>query len=130
MDHYKRVGIEAERVEKGVDYGIYHSVYKIQGEPLVSIIIPNKDHTDDLELCLFSMSRKSTYRNYEVLIVENNSEKEETFEYYKKLPERYPKVRVLTWEKEFNYSAINNFAAGAKKKALYHVSFEVNTFCF
>ena len=111
MDHYKRVGIEAERVEKGVDYGIYHSVYKIQGEPLVSIIIPNKDHTDDLELCLFSMSRKSTYRNYEVLIVENNSEKEETFEYYKKLPERYPKVRVLTWEKEFNYSAINNFAA-------------------
>lgn len=78
---------------------------------MVSIIIPNKDHTDDLELCLFSMSRKSTYRNYEVLIVENNSEKEETFEYYKKLPERYPKVRVLTWEKEFNYSAINNFAA-------------------
>ena len=43
--------------------------------------------------------------------MENNSEKEETFEYYKKLPERYPKVRVLTWEKEFNYSAINNFAA-------------------
>ena len=50
--------------------------------------------------------------NYEVLIVENNSEKEETFEYYKKLPERYPKVRVLTWEKEFNYSyGINNLAA-------------------
>ena len=109
-EHYQRMGIDAT-VDMTERPGWYRSHIKIQGNPMVSIIIPNKDHTDDLELCLFSMSRKSTYRNYEVLIVENNSEKEETFEYYKKLPERYPKVRVLTWEKEFNYSAINNFAA-------------------
>ena len=109
-EHYQRMGIDA-KVDMTERPGWYRSHIKIQGNPMVSIIIPNKDHTDDLELCLFSMSRKSTYRNYEVLIVENNSEKEETFEYYKKLPERYPKVRVLTWEKEFNYSAINNFAA-------------------
>ena len=109
-EHYQRMGIDA-KVDMTERPGWYRSHIKIQENPMVSIIIPNKDHTDDLELCLFSMSRKSTYRNYEVLIVENNSEKEETFEYYKKLPERYPKVRVLTWEKEFNYSAINNFAA-------------------
>ena len=109
-EHYQRMGIDA-KVDMTERPGWYRSHIKIQGNPMVSIIIPNKDHTDDLELCLFSMSRKSTYRNYEILIVENNSEKEETFEYYKKLPERYPKVRVLTWEKEFNYSAINNFAA-------------------
>ena len=109
-EHYQRMGIDA-KVDMTERPGWYRSHIKVQGNPMVSIIIPNKDHTDDLELCLFSMSRKSTYRNYEVLIVENNSEKEETFEYYKKLPERYPKVRVLTWEKEFNYSAINNFAA-------------------
>ena len=109
-EHYQRMGIDA-KVDMTERPGWYRSHIKIQGNPMVSIIIPNKDHTDDLELCLFSMSRKSTYRNYEVLIVENNSEKEETFEYYKKLPERYPKVRMLTWEKEFNYSAINNFAA-------------------
>ena len=109
-EHYQRMGIDA-KVDMTERPGWYRSHIKIQGNPMVSIIIPNKDHTDDLELCLFSMSRKSTYRNYEVLIVENNSEKEETFEYYKKLPERYPRVRVLTWEKEFNYSAINNFAA-------------------
>ena len=109
-EHYQRMGIDA-KVDMTERPGWYRSHIKTQGNPMVSIIIPNKDHTDDLELCLFSMSRKSTYRNYEVLIVENNSEKEETFEYYKKLPERYPKVRVLTWEKEFNYSAINNFAA-------------------
>ena len=109
-EHYQRMGIDA-KVDMTERPGWYRSHIKVQGNPMVSIIIPNKDHTDDLELCLFSMSRKSTYHNYEVLIVENNSEKEETFEYYKKLPERYPKVRVLTWEKEFNYSAINNFAA-------------------
>lgn len=109
-EHYQRMRIDA-KVDMTERPGWYRSHIKVQGNPMVSIIIPNKDHTDDLELCLFSMSRKSTYRNYEVLIVENNSEKEETFEYYKKLPERYPKVRVLTWEKEFNYSAINNFAA-------------------
>ena len=109
-EHYQRMGIDA-KVDMTERPGWYRSHIKVQGNPMVSIVIPNKDHTDDLELCLFSMSRKSTYRNYEVLIVENNSEKEETFEYYKKLPERYPKVRVLTWEKEFNYSAINNFAA-------------------
>ena len=109
-EHYQRMGIDA-KVDMTERPGWYRSHIKVQGNPMVSIIIPNKDHTDDLELCLFSMSRKSTYRNYEVLIVENNSEKEETFEYYRKLPERYPKVRVLTWEKEFNYSAINNFAA-------------------
>ena len=113
-EHYQRLGIDA-KVEMTERPGWYRSHVKVQGNPLISVIIPNKDHTDDLELCLFSMKRKSTYRNYEILIVENNSEKEETFEYYRKLPDRYPKARVLTWEKEFNYSAINNFAAKEAK---------------
>lgn len=84
---------------------------KIQGEPLVSILIPNKDHIDDLEKCLSSIYEKSTWKNYEILVVENNSEKPETFEYYKNLSWRYPKARVLTWKEGFNYAAINNFAA-------------------
>lgn len=113
-EHYQRLGIDA-KVEMTERPGWYRSHVKVQGNPLISVIISNKDHTDDLELCLFSMTRKSTYRNYEILIVENNSEKEETFEYYRKLPDRYPKARVLTWEKEFNYSAINNFAAKEAK---------------
>ena len=113
-EHYQRLGIDA-KVEMTERPGWYRSHVKVQGNPLISVIIPNKDHTDDLELCLFSMTRKSTYRNYEILIVENNSEKEETFEYYRKLPDRYPKARVLTWEKVFKYSAINNFAAKEAK---------------
>lgn len=109
-EHYERMGIEG-KVEMTERPGWYRSYIKVQGNPMISVIIPNKDHIDDLELCLFSMSKKTTWRNYEVLVVENNSENPETFEYYKKLSGRYPKVRVLNWEKEFNYSAINNFAA-------------------
>ncbi len=109
-EHYKRLEIPAE-VELTERPGWYRSRVKIQGKPLISIIIPNKDHIGDLELCLSSLTERSTWDNYEVLVVENNSEKEETFAYYKKLPEKYPKARVLVWEKEFNYSAINNFAA-------------------
>lgn len=93
----------------------YHTKWKIQGEPLVSVIIPNQDHTEDLELCVSSIVEKSTYRNFEILIVENNSKKAGTFLFYKKLEERYPGVRILNWEKEFNYSAINNFAVKEAK---------------
>lgn len=109
-EHYQRLGMDV-KVEITERPGWYRSFVKIQGAPMVTVIIPNKDHIEDLEVCLFSMSKKTTYRNYEVLVVENNSENPETFEYYKKLSGRYPKVRVLTWEKEFNYSAINNFAS-------------------
>lgn len=109
-EHYKRLGTEAE-VELTDRPGWYRSHVKIQGNPLVSIIIPNKDHIRDLELCLTSIHEKSTYFNYEVLIVENNSQEPETFVYYEQLPARFPQTRVLTWEKAFNYAAINNFAA-------------------
>ena len=114
QEHYRRVGIEAE-VEMTKHPGWYRSHVKIQGEPLVSIIIPNKDHIDDLEKCLSSIYEKSTWKNYEILVVENNSEEQETFDYYKNLSWRYPKARVLTWEDGFNYSAINNFAVKEAK---------------
>ena len=59
--------------------GWYRSYVKIQDNPKISIIIPNKDHIEDLELCLFSLTKRSTYKNYEILIVENNSEKPRDF---------------------------------------------------
>ncbi|MEY8354114.1 glycosyltransferase [Lachnospiraceae bacterium 54-53] len=107
--HYERMGIEALSVEKGVDYGIYHSVFKITGEPLVSIIIPNKDHTADLDLCMRSIIDRSTYRNLEFIVAENNSTAAETFDYYEKIQKEFDFVHVVSWEREFNYSAINNF---------------------
>lgn len=60
-------------------------------------------------MCFFHR-RKTTWKNYEIIIVENNSVEKETFVYYETLKSRYPNVRILTWKKEFNYSAINNFA--------------------
>ena len=111
MAHYERVGIPAESVEKGVDYGIYHTHFKIQGEPLVSVIIPNKDHSQDLDTCIRSLMERSTYQNLEFIVVENNSTSPETFAYYKKLQEAHSNVKVVTWKEGFNYSAINNFGA-------------------
>ena len=109
MDHYKRVGIEAEKVEKGVDYGIYHTTFKIKDAPLVSVIIPNKDHTVDLDNCIRPMLTEGTYKNLEFVIVENNSTEQVTLDYYEKIQKEFPNVHVVRWEREFNYSAINNF---------------------
>lgn len=94
------------------DYGFYRVKYPVQGEPLVSIIIPNKDAKEDLEKCIQSILEKSSYTNYEILIVENNSTGEEIFSYYKELSGN-SRIRLLRWKREFNYSAINNY--GAKK---------------
>ena len=107
--HYERMGIRAN-VELTERPGWYRSHVEIKGEPLISIIIPNKDHIDDLELCVSSVEEKSTWKNYEILVVENNSEDKKTFAYYEELKRRYENVRILVWKKEFNYSAINNFA--------------------
>ena len=109
MAHYDRMGIPAEKVEKGVDYGIYHTTFRIPGEPLVSVIIPNKDHTVDLDNCIRPMITKGTYKNLEFIVVENNSTDPKTFEYYEKIQKEFPQVHVVRWEREFNYSAINNF---------------------
>ena len=106
--HYERVGIRA-KVLDGEYLGLYRTKYIRAYDPLVSIIIPNKDHIPDLERCMKSIDEHSTYRNYEYIIVENNSEQEETFAYYKKLEAEKPNVRVVYWDREFNYSAINNF---------------------
>ena len=115
MAHYERVGISAERVEKGVDYGIYHSVFKLPSHPLVSVIIPNKDHTPDLDLCMASLRDRASYDNLEFIIIENNSTDERTFAYYEEIQKKYDNVKVVRWEREFNYSAINNFGVGFAK---------------
>ncbi len=86
---------------------IFRVKYEILGNPKVSIVIPNKDHIEDLKRCVTSIVEKSTYDNYEIVIVENNSVSEEIFEYYKKLEEN-PAIRVITYEGDFNYSKINN----------------------
>lgn len=108
--HYKRCGIPA-RVENAQFYGMYRTHYEWEETPLVSVIIPNKDHSEDLRTCLNSIFEKSEYRNFEIIIVENNSTEQETFDYYKELETSYDNVHVVFYEGGFNYSKINNFGA-------------------
>lgn len=106
--HFDRVGMKAE-VEHGVAYGIYHVKLELERPMKVSILIPNKDHIEDLRKCIESIINKTNYKHYEIIVIENNSTESETFEFYKKLEAEYKNVKVVYWDKEFNYSLINNF---------------------
>ena len=88
---------------------IFQIIYPIRDRKKVSIVIPNKDHIDILDRCVRSILDKSTYKNYEIVIAENNSQSDDTFSYYSKL-ENNRKVRVLRYQGGFNYAKINNWA--------------------
>ncbi len=109
--HLERCGLKADiEIRKDLP-GVYRISYRPETEPLVSVLIPNKDHADDLDKCISSVERQD-YSNYEIIIIENNSTEKETFEYYEKVQKKYDNVRVVFWKDEFNYSKINNFGAG------------------
>lgn len=108
--HYDRLGIPAT-VKEGEYPGLYESKYEIVGEPLISILIPNKDHLADLKKCIQSIEERSDYKNYEYIIIENNSTDPETFAGYEVLKRENPKVKVVYYPGGFNFSAINNFGA-------------------
>jgi len=107
-DHLQRIGAEGE-VCDGLFPSTYRVKWAVEGEPKVSVLIPNKDHTDDLETCLHSIYTKTTWENFEVIVIENNSTDPKTFEYYKKAKERFDGLRVVEYKGGFNFSAINNF---------------------
>lgn len=105
--HLERIGVKA-KVEDAPILGIYKITYEVIGKPKVSIIILNKDHKKDLERCINSIIKNSTYSNYEIIIVENNSETKEIFKYYKEI-EKNEKIKIINYEeKGFNYSKLNN----------------------
>lgn len=109
-EHLQRCGLKGKAESSLIHPNVYRIRYEIEGNPLVSILIPNKDHAEDLSRCIDSILYKSTYQNYEIIIVENNSVEQETFDYYQELASN-PRIRVVVYEGKggFNYSAINNF---------------------
>ncbi len=112
-DHLARTG-RTGTVEDGLFPSTYRVKWDIEGDPKVSILIPNKDHTDDLEKCLQSIWKKTTWDNYEIIVIENNSTDPATFAYYEKAKQRYDGLKVVTYpEKGFNFSGINNFGRKA-----------------
>ena len=107
-DHLAAMGQPGE-----VREGLFPSTYKVTAplpeNALVSILIPNKDHTEDLEKALQSIYKKTDYRLFEVIVIENNSTNPATFRYYEEMEKRYPSCRVVRYQGGFNFSAINNF---------------------
>ena len=107
-DHLRRHGFTHFQITSTRAFEtIFKIRYQILGSPLISIVIANKDHVSDLRRCVSSILEKSTYEDYEIIIVENNSEEKETFEYYEELQEN-DRITIVTYEGEFNYSAVNN----------------------
>ena len=107
-EHYARLGYEAEVEYTGI-FIMYRMRLKLKSQPLVTILIPNKDQVETLANCLSSIYEKTDYPYFEILVVENNSEKEETFAYYEKMKQEHENFHVVTYQGGFNYSAINNF---------------------
>lgn len=109
-EHLKRMGMTGE-VENSMVISTYRIKYKLKNRPLISILIPNCDHKSDLEKCLNSLYEKTTYENFEIIIIENNSTKDEIVDYYKELEKKHDNLKVVVWKGTFNYAAINNFGA-------------------
>lgn len=113
--HLARTGVAGHAAE-----GKFPSTYKVEYDrqtpaPLVSILIPNKDHIDDLAQCLTAVYARTTWPNFEVLVIENNSTDPDTRAYYRAAEEKYAGLRVLYYQGDFNFSAINNFGRAAAK---------------
>ena len=110
-DHLRKHGFEHFKITSTRAFEtIFKISYRIIGNPKISIIIANKDHEPDLRRCITSILEKSTYDNFEIIVVENNSETAEIQKYYEELKEN-EKVKVITYQGVFNYSAINNLGA-------------------
>lgn len=111
-DHLTRCGFKNFEIKSTRAFDtIFEIKYEILSEDKISILIPNKDHIDDLRRCIDSIKERTTYSNYEIIIIENNSEDKATFDYYKTIKEQ-ENITVVTYTGAFNYSKINNYGAG------------------
>ena len=110
----KRLGLPGHAMAVPDAPGAFQVRYELTGHPKISVLIPSKDHIDDLDRCLTSLYKNAGYDNFEVIVIENNSTDPATFAYYKDAEKRYEGLKVVTWpEKGFNFSAINNFGRKA-----------------
>ncbi|MBR5420806.1 MAG: glycosyltransferase family 2 protein [Lachnospiraceae bacterium] len=110
-EHLRSLGYENFRIESTRAFEtIFRIHYPLERSAKVSILIPNCEQKDVLKRCIDSILEKTTWPEYEILVIENNSRSAEIFAYYEEL-KQHPKIRVLTYKGEFNYSKVNNFGA-------------------
>ena len=111
-DHLTRCGFKNFEIKSTRAFDtIFEIKYEILSEDKISILIPNKDHLEDLRRCIHSIQERSTYGNFEIIIIENNSTDKAVFDYYDTLKEQ-KNITVVTYTGAFNYAKINNFGAG------------------
>jgi len=123
IERSKRV-LEAAMHRRGIDatieYGnlnhFFRVKYTIKNNPLVSIIIPFKDKPELLDMSINSILEKSTYQNYEIIGISNNSEEQETFDMMDRLERKDTRVSFYEYNIEFNYADINNYAVNTYAK--------------
>lgn len=108
-EHLERVGLKGTVTDSAI-LSTYKINYEIDAKPLISILIPSMNHRETLKKCLDSIREKTTYQNYEIIIIENNSTEQTIFEYYEKL-KNDSQITIVKWEGKFNFSAINNYGA-------------------
>lgn len=119
--HLKSKGIAASVDNAKEVPTVYRVSYALPAvEPAVRILIPSYDHVDDLSNCIRSILEKTTYSNYEITIIENNSTEPATFEYYETISREHSNIQIIEWKGEsFNWSAINNFAVREAARETY-----------
>ena len=93
----------------------YRVVYDYDEEPLISIIIPTRDYVDILKKCIDSIYEKTTYKNFEIIIANNDSREKETLAFFKEYKKKHKNFKVVDCIMEFNYSKINNIAVNKSK---------------
>lgn len=110
QDDIERRGLKGRVVKTDFD-GVWHASYDIIGRPRISIIIPTKNAQDYIKKCIDSIYKKSTYTNFEIIVVDTGSTDREILDYYKKIRSQHKNITILNWKKEFNFSAVCNFGA-------------------
>ncbi len=120
QEHLDRtLGAGRAKANETEDLFVYDVRYSLETKPLVSVIIPTKDHVDLLENLLNSIYKKTAYENFELLILNNNSEEKKSFDYFEKIQKEHQNIRVIEASYPFNWSALNNHGIREAKGDVY-----------
>lgn len=109
-EHLQRTGARAKAVEIEGRSGNYRVNHELEREPAVTIIIPTRNRVNLLRTCVESILTRTSYKNYSIIIVDNQSTEADALSYLDSVG-RHNRVRIIKDDREFNYSAINNRAA-------------------
>ncbi|SEF19842.1 Glycosyltransferase, GT2 family [Variovorax sp. NFACC28] len=115
-EHFERTGVRATAEHLDFGYRVHYALPDVL--PLVSVIIPTRNALQLTRQCVQSILEKTSYSNYEIIIVDNGSDDPDTLAWFKRIAAEKPNVRVLRDDRDFNYAALNNGAVAVAKGEL------------